>query len=95
MKIGFEILARAASCYVVVDPMQRISPQEAKAFAARWKLVAEVERDELRNTSAEDKFAALAKLVESARALRWQTTDPVEVNEVRERWIRLIAIYRG
>ena len=74
--------------------MLRMSPQEAKAFAARWKLVAKVEREELRNTSVAVKFADLAKLVDSARALGWQTTDPQEVEEVRQRWNRLVAIYR-
>lgn len=70
-----------------------MSPEEAKAFAARWKLVADAEREELRATSLEQKFAQLSALVDSARALGWATTDPAEVDEVRARWNRLAAIY--
>jgi hypothetical protein len=76
-------------------PMQRMSREEARAFAARWKLVADAELEELRGTSAADKFAALAKLVDSARDLGWRTTDPGEIEQVRDRWNRLVAIYRG
>lgn len=71
-----------------------MTKEEARAFAARWAQVAEAERDELRATPIERKFAQLAVLMESARALGWATTDPGEVEEVRMRWNRLVEIYR-
>jgi hypothetical protein len=75
--------------------MQRLDRREAKAFAERWNVVAQAERDELRRTSSAQKFAQLAALMESARALGWQTSDPTEVDEVRARWNRLVAIHHG
>lgn len=73
----------------------RITRREARAFATRWKVVADAEREELLATSIEQKFTDLAALVESARALGWETTDLSEVEDVRARWRRLAAIYRG
>ncbi len=70
-----------------------MNPEDVKAWAARWALVAEAEREELRATSLEQKFTQLAAMMESARALRWATTDPDEVDEVRARWKRLAAHY--
>lgn len=72
-----------------------MTSEEAKAFAARWHLVADEERRELRAMTLEQKFAQLAALMESTRALGWETTDPAEVEEVRARWNRLRAIYCG
>lgn len=61
----------------------------AQAYAARWQYVANAERDELRMTPMGQKFAQLSALLESARALNWETTDPTEVDVVRARWNRL------
>ena len=72
-----------------------MTSEEARAFAARWKLVADEERRELRATTLEQKFAQTAALMESARALGWETTDAAEVEEVRARWNRLRALYQG
>ncbi len=63
--------------------------EEARAFADRWRLVNEAEIAELRATSIEQKFAQLAALMASARALDWTTTDEAEVAAVRARWVRL------
>lgn len=71
----------------------KMSREDAKAWAARWALVAEAEQAELRATPMERKLAQLAAMMESARALGWATTDPVEVEEVRARWNRLAAHY--
>jgi hypothetical protein len=57
--------------------------------------VAEAEREELRATPMERKFAQLAAMMESAQALGWATTDPREVEEVRARWMRLRVHYAG
>lgn len=73
---------------------RRMTPEEGRAFAARWQLVADAERDELRRTPMEQKLAQLAALMESARSLGWQTTDPAEIEAVRARWNRLVALYQ-
>jgi hypothetical protein len=69
--------------------------EDAKAFVERWRLVACAEREELRQQSLAEKFAQLSKLVDSARALGWETTDPAEVEAVRARWNRLVSVRRG
>jgi hypothetical protein len=71
------------------------SSQQVKDFAARWKLVADAERDELRAMTLPQKMAQLEALMASARSLGWATTDPAEVDDVRARWNRLAAIYGG
>jgi len=72
-----------------------VSEREARAFVDRWRLVAEAERDELRRTPMKSKFAQLAALMASARALGWETTDPAEVEVVRARWAHLRERCRG
>lgn len=74
---------------------RRMTSEEARAFAARWALVAEAEEEELRATPLERKFAQLAALMASARALGWETHTPEEIDEVRARWNRLAKVYRG
>lgn len=72
-----------------------MNAEDIRAFAARWERVALREREELRSTSIATKFEQLAALMASAIQLDWQTTDPAEVETVRERWNRLRACYRG
>ncbi len=72
----------------------RTTAAEMKAYAARWKLVAAFEIEELRATSIEKKFSQLCGLIAFAKELGWETTDQSEVDEVRARWNRLHAIYR-
>jgi hypothetical protein len=72
-----------------------MTSEQARAFAARWQQVAEAEREELRTASMERKFAQLAALMESARALGWETTDKVEVEAVRMRWNQLAERFRS
>jgi hypothetical protein len=73
---------------VLVD---RLTPKAATAFAARWQLVADAERQELQSTPLQRKLEQLAALMVSARALGWETTDAREVEAVRTRWLRLAA----
>lgn len=75
--------------------MVHVTRRQAQAFVARWALVADAERKELRQQSMREKLAQLSALVESARALDWSTTDPDEIEGVRRRWCRLAASYRG
>lgn len=69
--------------------MKAMAPDEIRAFAARWKLAAEAERAELRLTPLSEKLRQLATLMASACAMNWEMTDPVEVEKVRARWLRL------
>jgi hypothetical protein len=71
----------------------KMTRDEAQAFAARWEQVAAAEREELRATPMERKFAQLGALMESAKALGWKTTDQREVEAVRVRWNRLAELY--
>ncbi|MCZ6795023.1 MAG: hypothetical protein O7J95_15580 [Planctomycetota bacterium] len=66
-----------------------MNPDDIRAYSRRWKMVAERERRELRSTPPERKLEQLAALMNTARKLDWQTTDPREVAAVRERWKRL------
>jgi hypothetical protein len=70
-----------------------MNPQEIRAFAERWRQVAAREREELRSTPLSTKFEQLAALMDSARQLDWETTDPAEVAAVRRRWNRLRELY--
>lgn len=72
-----------------------MDPDQARAYTERWHVVAEAERAELRSTSLEQKLRQLSQLMESARSLKWATTDAREVDEVRARWNRLAIHYRG
>lgn len=79
-----------------LTPMpSKMTRDEARAFAARWEQVAAAEREELRATTIERKFAQLTALMESARALGWETTDQGEVEEVRVRWNRLAELHKA
>jgi hypothetical protein len=75
--------------------MRRLSRSEALAFVQRWQLVAEAELSEARRQSPEEKLAAVSALMESARSLGWSTSDPDELETVRERWRRLVEHHRG
>lgn len=75
--------------------MKRLAPSEARAFVRRWELVAEAELSEARAQTLEEKLAAVAALMDSARRLGWSTTDPTEVETVRERWRRLVDHHRA
>ena len=76
--------------------MQRpLTKAEAEAYRLRWQLVNDAEREELRNTSDEQKFRQLAVLMASCDALGWTEQLAQEEEDVRALWIRLRKIYRG
>ena len=66
-----------------------ISKAEAQAWMRRWRLVNEAEIDELRATPIETKFRQLAAMMAMAEGLDWQASTEVEIEAVRERWLRL------
>lgn len=74
---------------------RRMTRVEAQAWKARWELVNEAEREELRNTSAELKLRQLAVLMASVKTFGWAEALADEEAEVRERWNRLRKAYGG
>jgi hypothetical protein len=75
---------------------RRMSKAEAQAYVARWNLVNEAEREELRTTPMEVKFRQFESLMRMAIALGWTESpaaEEAEVAAVRERWNRLRRAY--
>jgi len=63
----------------------------AKLFVTRWRAVAKIEAEELRQTSMELRFAQTAAamgLWKGLGLLRKDDNDP-ELAEIRRRWVRL------
>jgi len=70
-----------------------ITSSQARAFRARWQVVNDAEREELRRTPLETKLQQLASLMALARQLGWTDALAQEQGEVRERWSRLRKVY--
>jgi hypothetical protein len=68
---------------------RRMTPAEARAWKARWELVNDAEREELRATPLALKLKQLGTLMTWARQLRWTEALAAEEDVVRQRWIRL------
>ncbi len=71
------------------------SKEELRAWKARWKMVNDFELEELRRTPMSEKSRALAVLMNTAHQLGWQPSTEAEIEEVRNRWIRLKRIALG
>jgi hypothetical protein len=63
-----------------------MNADDLRAYKLRWKLVAEVEREEIARLSPAQKFADLAMLMGVARALAGSTDEDEETAQVRRRW---------
>lgn len=63
-----------------------VSKAEARAWKRRWKLVNDLERDELRRTSIDTKFRQLAAMMQSALVLDWHTSTESELKAIRQRF---------
>jgi len=66
-----------------------MTPEQARAYCQRWKLVREVEIATLRSTTMETKLRQLAALMASKHLFRADPVRDQEVSEVRDRWARL------
>lgn len=71
-------------------PMTRA---EAQAFRARWQLVNDAEREELRATPMAVKARQLGTLMGWAGQLGWTESRAAEEQVIRERWQRLRKAY--
>jgi uncharacterized protein YjiS (DUF1127 family) len=69
-------------------PPPESSPSDFRHFAARWRLVARAEVQELRAMSPAEKFRQMEDLWASARMFRWPN-DEAETAALRSRWNRL------
>ena len=75
--------------------MKMMTSSQVQQFRERWRLVAEAQRQELRDTPVDRKFRQLAALMQSARGLGWETHNQAELRAVRQRWRRLREAFRG
>ena len=67
-----------------------LSQEILKAYQRRWELVAEVEAEEKRQASVEQRWQKLNSLFRIAAALNLrQRDDDAQIQLVRERWNRL------
>jgi hypothetical protein len=69
--------------------MAAITPEEARAYCARWQLLRDVETAELQRTPIETKLRQLAALMASRDLFGPESDREARVREVRERWARL------
>ena len=69
--------------------MGAMTPEEARAYLARWKLVREVEAAELRRTSMEMKLRQLAALMQVRSVFGGDSGREAETQVIRERWARI------
>ena len=66
-----------------------VNPEQARSYLDRWKLVQEVEAQELRHTSMEIKARQLAALMSSRSLFREDRERQGEVDMVRARWLQI------
>jgi len=69
--------------------MQSTDKSDLQAWMARWKIVNDFEREELRRTPIDTKVRQLAAMMRMARALGWDAESQGEVDHVRSLWVRL------
>lgn len=72
---------------------RHLTRAQARAYVARWLLVNDAEREELRTTPPAVKLRQLAALMASAASFGWTEALAAEEQEVRERWQRLRRHY--
>jgi hypothetical protein len=66
-----------------------MTPEQARSYFERWKLVGEVEAAELQRTSMDTKLRQLAALMASRRVFGPEPDREEQIELVRERWARL------
>jgi len=69
--------------------MSSVTPDDARQYLERWKLVEEREIAELRNTPIETKAKQLAALMASRNLFREDPERERGIREVQARWARL------
>jgi hypothetical protein len=69
--------------------MGSVTPEDARQYLERWKLVEEREITELRNTPIEIKARQLSALMASRHLFREDPDRERGIREVQARWARL------
>jgi hypothetical protein len=69
--------------------MSRVSPQDALAFAQRWKLVRDMAATERQSTPIEIRFRQLSALMASRDLFGAEPDRAASAAAVRDRWSRL------
>jgi hypothetical protein len=64
-------------------------------YVARWKRVNEFQNEELRRTTPAERVRQFFRLMEMAKAMKWETSSAEEIEMVRSRWRRLREAYLG
>ncbi len=72
---------------------RRITRAEAKAYRKRWEALNAAETKELRATPIARKLQQLSALMAWGRHFGWTEPPADGVEEVRERWVRLVKTY--
>jgi hypothetical protein len=72
---------------------RRITPEEARAFKERWRLVNEADRAELQRLTPDDRIRQLAILMASVRSMGWAEKLEAESAASCENWQRLRRLY--
>jgi hypothetical protein len=72
-----------------------ITKEKMQAYLSRWKIVNTAEREELLNTSMEQKLRQLNSLLSSVKQMGWEDSLAKGEAEVRERWNRLRKAYNA
>jgi hypothetical protein len=70
-----------------------MTKEEARAWKARWDVINEIEREELRRRSPAVILRQLDTLMRWAKDLGWNEKLAAGEEEVRQRWIRLRKAY--
>lgn len=70
---------------------RRMTKEEAQSWMARWRLVEERQRSELRHQTYDEKLRALALLMASTALFDFRKLD-AEDAIVRARWARLQSL---
>lgn len=72
---------------------RKMTKADGRAWTARWNLVNETQRDELRGTPAVVKLRQLASLMIMARQLGWTEALAEDKARIWERWKKLRKAY--
>lgn len=69
--------------------MAAITPEQAREYLNRWKLVRQTEIDQLRSTSMETKLRQLAVLMASRGLFNSNPGRERQAEELSDRWARI------
>lgn len=75
------------------DHPVKMTKEQALAFKEQWRQVAEIQLEELRSSSCEKKLKQLNVLMKWTRDFKWENKLKSDVEDVRERWIKLKSNY--